>query len=156
MTRPAGMPIGLRLATTSKAVGRAFDDALIAVGGTLPTWLVLIALKTRPTANQRQLADSVGIQGATLTHHLNGMERAGLLTRRRDPDNRRMHVVSLTAEGEAAFHRMRAAAVAFDQRLRRGLDAADVAQLDSLLQRLHANVSAVANLQAAGVDGGSP
>lgn len=156
MTRPAGLPIGLRLATTSKAVGRAFDDALIAVGGTLPTWLVLIALKTRPAANQRQLADSVGIQGATLTHHLNGMERAGLLTRRRDPDNRRMHVVSLTVEGEAAFHRMRAAAVAFDQRLRRDLDVADVAHLDSLLQRLHANVRAVADLQPAGIDGGPP
>lgn len=156
MTRPAGMPIGLRLVTTSKAVGRAFDDALIEVGGTLPTWLVLIALKTRPTANQRQLADSVGIQGATLTHHLNGMERAGLLTRRRDPDNRRVHVVFLTAEGEAAFHRMRTAAVAFDQRLRSGLDAADVAELDSLLRRLHTNISPVADLQPAGVDGGSP
>ncbi|MBA2699777.1 MAG: MarR family transcriptional regulator [Nocardioidaceae bacterium] len=156
MSRPAGLPIGLRLANTSKAVGRAFDDALIAVGGTVPTWLVLIALKTRPTANQRQLADAVGIQGATLTHHLNGMERAGLLTRRRDPDNRRMHVVSLTDEGEAAFHRMRRAAVAFDQRLRNGLDAVDVAHLESLLRRLHANVSPAADLQPAGAEGEPP
>jgi MarR family transcriptional regulator for hemolysin len=132
-------PIGLRLATTAKVVSRAFDDALTAAGGSLPLWLVLIALKTRPAASQREIAEAVGIQGATLTHHLNAMESSGLLTRRRDPANRRVHVVELTDLGEAAFHRMREAAGAFDRRLRGGFDAAEVAQLEALLDRLRAN-----------------
>ena len=74
--------MGLHLAQVAKVVNRAFDDALARAGGSLPVWLVLIALKSRQSANQRQLADAVGIQGPTLTHHLNAMESAGLLTRR--------------------------------------------------------------------------
>ena len=49
------------------------------------------------------------------------MESAGLLTRRRDPRNRRLHLVELTPEGEALFSRLREVAFAFDQRLRAGL-----------------------------------
>ena len=139
--RPAGPPIGLHLSGTARAVSRAFDDALAAAGGTVPTWLVLMSLKRRPVANQRELAAAVGIQGATLTHHLNAMESAGLVTRRRDPANRRVHLVELTEQGEAAFHRLRHAAVAFDRRLRTGLDDDEVERLRVLLGRLQANVT---------------
>lgn len=140
--RPTHPPIGRQLSSTARAVSRAFDQTLTAAGGSLPTWLVLMTLRSRPGANQRELAEGVGIQGATLTHHLNAMEAAGLLTRRRDPANRRVHVVELTERGEAAFHRMRDAAGAFDRRLRTGLDGDEVECLSRLLARLHANVSA--------------
>ncbi len=141
MTKPAGRPIGLTLARTAKTVGRAFDDALAAAGGSTPIWLILISLKTQPTGNQRELADAVGIQGATLTHHLNAMEADGLITRRRDPANRRVHQVRLTDQGESLFHRLASAARAHDQRLRAGLDAEEIATLEHLLGRLHANVT---------------
>jgi len=141
MTRPTVPPLGLRLNSTAKAVGRAFDEALATAGGSLSTWLILTTLKSRRVENQRALAEAVGIQGATLTHHLNAMEGDGLITRRRDPANRRIHVVELTEQGEAAFRRMRTAAVAFDKRLRTGLTGDDVAQLTELLNRLRANVT---------------
>ena len=141
MPPPTEPPLGITLANTAKAVSRAFDDALAAADGNRPTWLVLMSLKARPTANQRELAAAVGIQGATLTQHLNAMEIDGLLTRRRDPDNRRVHLVELTAAGEAAFHRMRAAAVDFDRPLRTNLDDNEVTHLRQLLRRLHHNVT---------------
>jgi MarR family transcriptional regulator for hemolysin len=102
---------------------------------------VLISLKSRPLASQRELAEAVGIQGATLTHHLDTMETAGLVTRRRDPANRRLHLVELTPAGDALFLRLRDAATAFDQRLRAGLSEGDVGQLEALLTRLRDNVS---------------
>lgn len=139
---PSRTPIGLELAHVSRAVGRAFDAALAAAGGSRPTWLVLLALKSSPVANQRELAAAVGIQGATLTHHLNAMESDGLLTRRRDPANRRVHLVELTEQGEAAFHRLREVAVAHDARLRAGLSDDDLDRLRELLGRLRANVPA--------------
>jgi MarR family transcriptional regulator for hemolysin len=142
MSRPASPPIGLRLAQAAKAVSRTFDDALAEAGGSLPVWLVLITLKSRQLANQRQLAAAVGIQGATLTHHLNAMESAGLLTRRRDPDNRRVHLVELTPAGDELFVRLRGKALAFDKELRAGLSDSDIAQLDKLLGRLQDNASA--------------
>jgi MarR family transcriptional regulator, transcriptional regulator for hemolysin len=77
------------------------------------------------------------------------MESDGLLTRRRDPGNRRVHVVELTEAGEAAFARLRDAALAFDRRLRHGLDAAELAAFEEVLNRLAANVAPpVAELDA--------
>jgi MarR family transcriptional regulator for hemolysin len=138
---PAGPPIGLRLARTAKAVSRAFDDALAEAGGSVPGWLILISLKTRPLANQRELAEAVGIREATLTHHLNAMDTDGLITRRRDPANRRVHLVEITEAGEAAFHRLRAAAVAFDSRLRRDIGDKEITDLGHVLDRLRRNVT---------------
>jgi MarR family transcriptional regulator for hemolysin len=139
--RPSRSPIGLQLAQVAKVVSRAFDDALAEAGGSLPVWLILITLKSRQLANQRQLAAAVGIQGATLTHHLNAMEAAGIVTRRRDPSNRRMHLVELTAAGDALFLRLRKAALAFDDQLRTGLSDRDITQIYTLLDRLRDNVT---------------
>jgi MarR family transcriptional regulator for hemolysin len=106
-------------------------------------WLILLSLKTRAVGNQRELAEAVGIQQATLTHHLNAMADSGLLTRERDPGNRRVHIVALSGAGEVAFLRMREAAVAFDKRLRRGLSETEVAALGKLLAHLAINATAV-------------
>jgi len=138
---PTTAPIGVVLARTAKTAGRAFDHALAAAGGSQPVWQILISLKTRPVANQRELADAVGIQGATLTHHLNGMETTGLVTRRRDPDNRRVHLVTLTPDGEQLFLHLASAAIAHDERMRKGLSDAEIAQLADLLHRLAGNVT---------------
>ena len=140
MPRPSSPPIGLLLARSAKAVSRAFDEALTAAGGSLPMWLVLLSVKTREHANQRELAGAVGIEGATLTHHLNAMEERGLIRRERDPANRRVQLVSLTSAGDELFVRLAAAAQAHDQRLRRGFTATEVRQLGELLNRLAANV----------------
>jgi MarR family transcriptional regulator for hemolysin len=139
---PFPLPIGLRLAQASRTVERAFDAALADADGSLPVWLILLNLKVRRPANQRELAEAVGITGATLTHHLNAMDAQGLVDRTRDDANRRVQVVTLTEAGESAFLRLRAAAVAFDARLRAGFAEADLASLDAQLHRLAANASA--------------
>jgi len=138
---PDREPLGLHLTRVARVVSRAFDDALAAAGGSLPIWLVLISLKGKRLPNQRQIAESIGIQGATLTHHLNAMEADGLVTRRRDATNRRVHVVELTEAGEALFFRLRDAAVAFDRQLRAGLNEGDIASFTRVLGRLEANVA---------------
>jgi MarR family transcriptional regulator, transcriptional regulator for hemolysin len=69
------------------------------------------------------------------------MESAGLVTRRRDPANRRLHLVELTPAGDALFLRLRDAAAAFDRRLRAGLSEDEVGQLEALLTRLGDHVS---------------
>ena len=121
---------------------RSFDEALAEAGGSLPVWLVLLNLKIRRPANQRELAEAVGVTEATLTHHLNSMDAEGLITRQRDTTNRRIHVVELTDVGEEAFLRLRTAAMSFDQRLRAGITAAEVASLEGVLDRLVRNVAA--------------
>jgi MarR family transcriptional regulator for hemolysin len=137
--RPTPTPIGLELARTARAASRAFDAELAQVGGSLPVWLVLLGVKAGKAVNQRALAESVGVTEATLTHHLNAMERDGLLTRARHETNRRIHVVTLTEAGEAAFVRLREAALAFDRRLRDGIADEELDTVRTTLERLMAN-----------------
>ncbi|SER07694.1 MarR family winged helix-turn-helix transcriptional regulator [Actinokineospora terrae] len=136
-------PLGLFLARTAKEVGRAMDEAMSAVGGSVPVWQVLLTVKTKDIGTQRELASAVGIQCATLTHHLNTMEDDGLLTRRRAPGNRRTHEVVLTQRGEDLFARLREVVTGFEGRLGDGLSAGETAVLVRLLDRLRANVSTV-------------
>ncbi len=137
---PVRPPVGPHLARAARTVSRAFDDALTAAGGSLPLWLVLVNLKANPRASQREIAEAMGVTEATLTHHLNGMDVDGLITRQRDPRNRRVHVLELTPNGEDVFMRLRAVASSFDKRLRRGVSDDEVEELRGLLDRLAANV----------------
>jgi MarR family transcriptional regulator, transcriptional regulator for hemolysin len=137
--QPSRIPIGLQLSQASRTVGRAFDAVLEEAGGSLPVWLILLNLTIRRPDNQRELAEAVGVREATLTHHLNAMDTRGLITRRRDPENRRIHVVELTEAGEALFGQLQQAAIRFDKQLRHGLDDADLDTLGGLLGQLSAN-----------------
>lgn len=141
MGPPTIEPLGLELTRTAKLVSRAFEQALAEVDGTLPTWAILASLKAAKHGKQQDIAEAIGIEGATLTHHLNRLERDGLVSRSRDPDNRRVHRVTLTDAGEEAFFRMLSAVQAFDQRLRAGLDDDEDAALRGALDRLRANVT---------------
>jgi MarR family transcriptional regulator for hemolysin len=130
----------LALARVTKDVASAFDEVLSRAGGSLPIWQILQSLKSNPTANQRELADAVGIQGATLSHHLRGMEDAGLVSRRRDPTNRRTHIVALTEQGEAMFGQLVAVAAGFDKQLQDGLDRKDLETFTRVLEQLARNI----------------
>ena len=141
MAPPDHDPLGLQLTRTARTVSRAFDAALASAGGSLPQWLILVELKGRAHGNQRAIAEAVGVEGPTLTHHLNRMEAAGLITRLRNAENRRIHQVELTPSGEALFRSLLEKVVEFDERLRRGLSERDVAQAERLFDRLASNAA---------------
>jgi len=133
------LPIGVLVARTAKALDRALEEHLSAVGGSTATWLVLSSLKDGAHRTQGELAGAVGVRSPTLTHHLDGLARAGLVTRERDSANRRVQRVALTEAGEALFVRLRRSAAAFDGRLKAGLDDDEVALLRRLLAHLVEN-----------------
>jgi len=132
-------PIGVLVTQAAKTLSRSFDAALAERGGSLPSWLVLLSLTGGEHRSQRSIAADVGIEGPTLTHHLNRMEADGLVTRARDPLNRRAHLVALTGDGRAAFHSLLGTVIGFDERLRAGFSDAELAMLRDLLHRLTAN-----------------
>lgn len=135
-------PIGLFVARMSRTVSRAFEAVLGDAGGSLASWLVLVSLKAGLHQSQREIADELGIEGATLTHHLNRMEAAGLVTRSRNPSNRRVHDVSMTAEGERVFLTLVGVVHDFDRQLRDGFSERELATLRRLLRRLADNATA--------------
>jgi MarR family transcriptional regulator for hemolysin len=138
--KPTGTPIGLQLANTSKAVGRAFNDRLAEAGGSVPVWLILSSLKSNERRTQLDLARAVGIEGPTLTRHLDGLEDSGIVRRVRDGSDRRAVRVELTADGERLFRTLRQAVVAFNRDLTAGLSETELERVRKTLAQLEQNV----------------
>jgi MarR family transcriptional regulator for hemolysin len=133
-------PIGLRVTRTARVISQAFERAMADAGGSAATWQVLLLVRTQNWGTQSAMAEAMGITPATLTHHLNGLERQGLIRRWREEDNRRNQRVELTDAGAALFERLRTVALAHDARLRSRLTDADAARLGELLDRLLAGL----------------
>lgn len=131
--------LSLLVGRVAKELSRAFDDVLVAAGGSTPTWQVLRALATGDHRTQADLASAIGVRQPTLTHHLDAMERAGLVSREREDGNRRVQRVTVTESGRQLFLRLRRTAASFDGRLRAGLGDGDVAELRRLLDQLAEN-----------------
>lgn len=150
MTTVPRIPIGVQLTSAARAIERSFEAALAETGGSIPVWLVLLNLKLRRIASQRELAGLIGVQASTLSIHLSAMERDGLVARRRVARDRRTQFVELTPAGEAAFARIRSAAGAVDSALRRGLSDEETRQLEHTLALLVKNAA-----KLRGGDGGA-
>jgi MarR family transcriptional regulator for hemolysin len=136
-----GIPVRLRLSQAAKVVGRAFNDSLAEAGGSIPTWLVLTNLNAGDWRSQHDLAVAVGIEGPTLTRHLDALERAGIVQRRRDPDNRRAVLVELTEAGHALHGRLLEIVIEFNKRLHRDVSETDVKHLFAVLETLERNAT---------------
>jgi MarR family transcriptional regulator, transcriptional regulator for hemolysin len=135
------IPIGIQLTSAARAIERAFEAVLDDAGGSIVTWRILLHLKLHGVPSQRALADAIGVETSTLSVQLSDMERNGLITRRRDPEDQRTQIVELTSIGEAAFARIRSAAGAFDSLLRRGLREGDATELERILSVLVDNAA---------------
>lgn len=98
----------LLLTTAARLVQRHFDDALAPLGLTRAAVIALKAMSGRPT-NQEQLAAVVRVQSQTLGRVLSRLETGGLVTRTRDPQDRRQFQVEITDAGEAALKAAREA-----------------------------------------------
>jgi MarR family transcriptional regulator, transcriptional regulator for hemolysin len=138
----------LQLAHSAKHVGRAFNDALAEVGGSMPTWFILTNLKGEEWRTQHELARALHIEGPTLTRHIDGLEEEGLVVRRRDANDRRAVSVELTDAGRAKHAELLQAVQAFNQRLLSGFSADELDELQTLLGKLEQNARADSELRA--------
>jgi MarR family transcriptional regulator for hemolysin len=137
-----GEPLGRQLVFTAKAVREAFEQALAEAGGSLGTWVVLSALSDVGIVSQSVLAGHVRLEGATITHHVDRLEKAGLVRRQGDPADRRVRRLELTEAGEELHDRLLAAARSFERTMLAGVSRADVDACRTVLARIQTNLSA--------------
>lgn len=90
---------------------------------------------------QRELGQEMETDPSILVTLLNPLEAEGLLSRRRDPLDRRRHLVSLTARGERRLAAAARAQREAEEELFAGLDEAQREQLRVLLLALKDGVS---------------
>jgi MarR family transcriptional regulator, organic hydroperoxide resistance regulator len=98
---PSGLDAMLCFAIygAAHAFTRAYKPLLEPLGLTYPQYLAMMALWSEDSQKVKALGDRLGLDSGTLSPLLKRLEQAGLVARRRDPEDERQVIVSLTPEG---------------------------------------------------------
>jgi DNA-binding MarR family transcriptional regulator len=110
------------------------------LGMTVRHFVSLSYLRDHPSAPQQELGDVFCIDASNLVLLLNELEAAELAERRRDPGDRRRHLVRLTPSGEEALRRAEEAQEHVEAEILQALSIDERATLRRLLARALADV----------------
>lgn len=97
---------------------------------------ILITVDEGSHETQGSIADALGYDRGQLVGLLDELEERGLVERRRDPNDRRRHLVQMTPEGKKALRRLRTLARQLEDEFLEPLSDADRAKLHQLLLQL--------------------
>lgn len=97
---------------------------------------ILAVLDEGTRETQGSIADSLGYDRGQLVGLLDELEAAGLVERRRDPSDRRRHVVQMTAAGRKTLAKLRAVSRKLEDDFLAALDEGERKQLHALLLEL--------------------
>ncbi len=115
------------------------DLVLKPIGMDVPRWRVLAILSEHEPASVSELCDHAVIRLSTMTRIVQRLAEAGLVeTRQREADGR-VTEVTLTDAGRDAAAKVHTQASRIFRHGFDGFDAAEVAQLNDMLQRLFVN-----------------
>jgi DNA-binding MarR family transcriptional regulator len=114
---------------------RLRTEAVLAPLGLRPRHLVaLTVLRVRGGSTQQALATTLAMDGTNIVGLLNELEAEGLIERRRSPEDRRRHLVELTATGVKRLAKAECALAEVEEEVLGALDARQRETLYELLQ----------------------
>ncbi|MGI4840365.1 MAG: MarR family transcriptional regulator [Janthinobacterium lividum] len=133
---------GMQLAQLSRGWRAELDRRLIGMGLSQARWLVLLHLARFTEApTQRELAQSVGVEGPTLARLLDSLEGQGLVSRQAVLEDRRAKKITLSPPALPIIEQIEAIANDLRIELFQGVDEEEL----RIAMRVHSRI--LANLE---------
>jgi len=140
--------MGFVVNTTAKAFQRSFDIELRKNAGvSLSQWRVVGALVLQPGLTQKEIADKVGVEGATLVPILDKMEKEGLLKRKLDSSDRRINRIYLTTKADSLWESMIECALRIRKSSIKNISESDIQITIETLRKISKNLVIFSDLE---------
>jgi DNA-binding MarR family transcriptional regulator len=127
---------GFLLAQLGRAVTRQYRCALSPIGLKPRETQALLRLRANGAISQQALGAALDIDASNLVALLNDLETDGLISRRRDPGDRRRHLVEVSKRGTKLLCEVERAAVEVEDQFFAALDEDERVALQDLLARV--------------------
>jgi len=121
-----------------KALNRRTGEELL--GMRFKPYMTLGYIRDHPGISQQELESALFLDANSVVLILNELEAAQFSVRKRDPNDRRRHIVDITAAGRRALERADKARDGLEDEVLRGLSREERASLRSLLERVLAGL----------------
>ncbi|SHF19266.1 DNA-binding transcriptional regulator, MarR family [Microbulbifer donghaiensis] len=133
--------MSFELHSAARLLRRNFDRRAKAHGLSRSRWQVLWHLAKEEGQKQAELAERMDVAPISLARQVDKLQEEGLVERRADPGDRRCFRIYLTPAAEPALVALRGLAQQTRTQALAGFSAAEVHQLQGLLERLRENLT---------------
>lgn len=142
--------MGFVVNMTAKAFQKSFDIELRKNAGvSLSQWRVVGALVIQPGLTQKEIADKVGIEGATLVPIIDKMEKEGLLKRKPDSSDRRVNRIYLTQKADSLWESMVECALKIRKSSTKNISENDIQTTLETLRKISQNLTSFSEIDKA-------
>jgi MarR family transcriptional regulator for hemolysin len=126
------------LHSTARGWRQAVDQRLKYLGMSQASWMTIaVAAKAGAPLSQSELADRLGVEGATMVAMIDRLVRAGLVQREPSTVDRRIKRVVITVAGQRLYDTVKAEATAVRKELLANVDPTKLAAATEVLEELN-------------------
>lgn len=131
----------MQLAQLSRSWRAELDRRLAGLGLSQARWLVLLHIgRFSELPTQRELAQSVGVEGPTLARLLDSLEAQGLVSRQSVPEDRRAKKISLCPPAKPLIEQIEAISTQLREELFAGIDEEELRRCQQVHARILGNL----------------
>ncbi|AYZ17260.1 MULTISPECIES: MarR family winged helix-turn-helix transcriptional regulator [Klebsiella] len=140
----ARRPMGMRMAMVVRQWRAIIDSAITDTGLTQSSWTVLMQLhQLGNNVSVSELAEVQGIELPPLMRTLTQLEKQGYLLRSTSPYDKRIRLLTLTAEGRAILEKLNRVIETYQQRVTETLPEAQLAAFSATLNQIACNLRTI-------------
>ena len=140
----ARRPMGMRMAMVVRQWRAIIDSAITDTGLTQSSWTVLMQLhQLGDNVSVSELAEVQGIELPPLMRTLTQLEKQGYLLRSTSPYDKRIRLLTLTAEGRAILEKLNRVIETDQQRVTETIPGAQLAAFSATLNQIACNLRTI-------------